>query len=152
MDNKLIQEKTKHEFEIIIEDLIANDMVEIASKYAEILAKETGFCVCICDRETVLAVAGATKSDYVAKAISDNVLNVIESREVWSTETDDVHPILDEEDVVKYKSEIIAPIICDAEAIGAVILFTKKINLAITEVEYKLVESTANFLGKHMEL
>lgn len=33
MDNKLIQEKTKHEFETIIEDLITNDMVQEMSKY-----------------------------------------------------------------------------------------------------------------------
>lgn len=36
---------------------IDEDMLEIASKYVDILAKETGFSVCITDRETVIAVA-----------------------------------------------------------------------------------------------
>ena len=47
--------------------------------------------------------------------------------------------------------QIIAPIICDADAIGTVILFTTEFNKKITDTEYKLVESTANFLAKQLE-
>ena len=55
------------------------------------------------------------------------------------------------EKLLKYSAQIIAPIICDADAIGSVILLSTNFNKKITEVEYKLVQSAANILGKQME-
>lgn len=130
---------------------IEGDMLEIATKYVEILSHQTGFSACITDRETIIAVAGATKSEYLARMISEHVLAIMEERSVWSTKDDTIYPLMEDENTLKYKSQIIAPIICDAEAVGAVVLFSNKFNQKITDTEIKLAESTANFLGKQME-
>lgn len=95
---------------------------------------------------------GASKSEYLARTISEHILNIMEERLVWQTKDNMIYPLLDDDKVAKYKSEVIAPIISDAEAIGSVILFSTKYNQKITDTEIKLVESTANFLGKQMEL
>ena len=60
-------------------------------------------------------------------------------------------PLIEGENPSKYKAQIIAPIISDADAIGTVILFSLDNNKKISNVEYKLVQSAASFLGKQME-
>lgn len=130
---------------------LGGDMLEIATKYAQILSATTGFSACITDKETIIAISGSPKSEYLAHMISEHIVNVMEDRAIWSTKDDNVSPIIEGENALKYKSQIIAPIICDADAIGTVILFTTEFNKKITDTEYKLVESTANFLAKQLE-
>lgn len=127
------------------------DMLEIATQYAETLANTTDLVACITDMETIIAISGAPKSEYLARAISEHVLNVMEDRAIWSTSDDVPMPLIDGENSSKYKTQIIAPIISDADAIGTVILFSLDNNKKIGNVEYKLVQSAANFLGKQME-
>ena len=130
---------------------LGSDLLEIASKYTEILSNATGFVACITDTETVIAVSGASKSEYLAHMISENVQNIMDDRAIWSTKKYNIVPIIKGESGLKYKSQMIAPIICDAEAIGTVILFSTEFSKKITDTEYKLVESTANFIGKQFE-
>jgi AbrB family transcriptional regulator (stage V sporulation protein T) len=132
-------------------NFIEGNMLDIVNKYVEILANETGFSACITDKETVIAVAGTSKSEYLAHMISEHILNIMEERAIWSTKDDNVYPLIEGDNILKYKSQIIAPIICDADAIGSVVLFSEKFNKKITDTEIKLVESTAHFLGKQME-
>lgn len=127
------------------------DMLEIATQYAETLSKTSNFSACITDMETIIAVSGVPKNEYLARCISEHVINVMEERAIWSTLDDSVMPIVEGENTAKYKSQIIAPIICDADAIGTVILFSSDFKQKITNVEYKLVQSAASFLGKQME-
>lgn len=130
---------------------LGGDMLEIATKYVKILEETTGFCACITDKETIVAIAGAPKTEYLARMISEHILNVMEDRAIWSTKDDNASPIVEGESALKYKSQIVAPIICDADAIGTVILFSTQFNKKITDTEYKLVESTANFIAKQLE-
>lgn len=127
------------------------DMLEMSIQYTEALADTSDFVACITDTESIIAVSGISKNEYLSKNISEHVLNVMEERAIWSTKDDVVMPILEGENTSKYKAQIIAPIICDAEAIGTVILFSLNGTQKITNVEYKLVQSASSFLGKQME-
>ena len=51
-----------------------------------------------------------------------------------------------------YKAQVIYPIISDADAIGSVILLSKDDKTKMSEVEQKVAQSAANFLGKQMEI
>ena len=127
------------------------DMLEVASAYVETLANTSDLVACITDMETIIAISGAPKSEYLAKSISEHVLNVMEERAIWSTYDDMPMPLIEGENPSKYKAQIIAPIISDADAIGTVILFSLDNNKKISNVEYKLVQSAASILGKQME-
>ena len=127
------------------------DMLSIADQYADTLAKISGFTALVTDNETVIAVSGAPKNEYLAHEISEHVREVMEDRSIWSTVDDNPKRILMGEKLLKYSAQIIAPIICDADAIGSVILLSTNFNKKLTEVEYKLVQSAANILGKQME-
>ena len=51
-----------------------------------------------------------------------------------------------------YNSQVIYPIISDGDVIGSVILIAKDATKSLGEVEYKVVQSAANFLGNHLEI
>lgn len=127
------------------------DMLDIATQYAETLNKTTDLVSCITDTETIIAISGAPKSEYLAKQISEHVVFVMDDRAIWSTKDDRIMPIIEGENTSKYHSQIIAPIICDGDAIGTVILFSLDYDKPITNVEFKLVQNAANFLGKQLE-
>ena len=44
------------------------------------------------------------------------------------------------------------PIISDGDAIGSVILISKETNTKMTDIEKKVVQSAASFLGSQMEV
>ena len=51
----------------------------------------------------------------------------------------------------KYYASVVAPIISEGDTIGSVIMVSDKQHLSVGEVETKLCQSAAGFLGKHME-
>lgn len=49
-------------------------------------------------------------------------------------------------------AQVVYPIIVEGESIGSVILLSKEPNEKMTEVEQKVVQSAASFLGTQMEI
>ena len=49
-------------------------------------------------------------------------------------------------------AQIVYPIISDGDAIGSVILISKDENSKMSEIEKKVAQSAASFLGSQMEL
>lgn len=52
----------------------------------------------------------------------------------------------------KNNAQVVYPIIADGDVIGTVILLSKDANVKMSEVEQKVVQSAASFLGTQMEL
>ena len=52
----------------------------------------------------------------------------------------------------KYNSQVVYPIISDGDVIGSVILLSKDSGTKMTEVEQKVAQSAASFLGTQMEI
>ena len=52
----------------------------------------------------------------------------------------------------KYNSQVVYPIISDGDTIGTVILLAKDRGTKMSEVEQKVVQSAASFLGSQMEI
>ena len=48
-------------------------------------------------------------------------------------------------------SQVVAPIVAEGDAIGAVIILSKQSGQKMGELELKLAETAAAFLGKQME-
>ena len=131
------------------------ELSEFASEYAETLNKTTGHIACITDKDTIIAVSGATKKDWLEKGISTELERILEDKEKYiSKENNDVAvPITENETNDKiYNAQVIYPIISDGDAVGSVILMSKDDKTKRTEVEQKVAQSAANFLGKQMEI
>ena len=52
----------------------------------------------------------------------------------------------------RYNSQVVYPIISNGDTIGTVILLSKEANTKMNDVEKKLAQSAATFLGSQMEI
>ncbi|MGE5506970.1 MAG: stage V sporulation protein T [Chitinophagales bacterium] len=126
------------------------ELGDFAKEYADSLAEATGHIACITDRDAVIAVAGATKKDFLDKAISPAVERIMEDRKpvlfpkVGETEEELIEG-------VKFTCQVVAPIIAEGDPIGAVVLASREPDAKMSEMELKLAETAAGFLAKQME-
>lgn len=142
---------TDREGEIILKKYSPiGELSQFARHYAEALAQTSGHTVCVADRDALIAVAGG-KKDLQMKSISRELEDVINNRKViLAAETDSDYINITDTDE-KYGYEAICPILCEGDAIGAVILLARDSKSAFGEVEEKLAGSAAGFLGRQME-
>ena len=147
---------TDKEGEIILKKYSPiGELTEFAGSYAETLSKTTGHITCITDKDTVIAVSGGSKKDFLEKSLSKQLEEVIENKEVFKSKDNDeiAIPITENEGRERiYNSQVIYPIISDGDVIGSVILLSKEPNQKMGEVEYKVAQSAAGFLGNHLEI
>lgn len=123
-----------------------------AKQYADSLSQTTGHMVCVTDRDQVIAVSGAPKKTLLSKPISRTLEGVIDGREnILAYQNDKKFVPISNEDEDEYKAQVIAPIICEGDAIGSVIITTKEPTAKFGETEQKLCYSAAGFLGRQME-
>ena len=131
------------------------ELTEFATEYAETLAKTTGHIACITDKDTVIAVSGGSKKEFLEQDISEELEKVMDDKERYtSKENNDLAiPITKNENKERrYNSQVVYPIISDGDVIGSVILLSKDNNTKMTEIEQKVAQSAASFLGSQMEI
>ena len=121
-----------------------------AKEYAESLAKNAGHITCIVDKDQIIAVSGGTKKEFMEKHISSELEEVINNRNTLIANRNDSNfvPIL-EDDSESYNHELITPIICEGDVLGAIVMLSDSQSMG--EVEGKLAQTAAGFLGKQME-
>lgn len=127
------------------------EMGNFAKQYAENLSQVTGHLVLIADRDRFIAAAGGGSRQILGKSVSKALEEKMNLREVVcsSRNENDYIEVMDDE-IEKYKQEVIIPIITQGDIIGAVVLLSLKED-KMNEVELKLAQSAAGFLGKQME-
>ena len=143
---------TDREGEIILKKYSPiGELGSFAKEYAESLAQNAGHITCIVDKDHVIAVSGGLKKELMEKQISGELEEVINQRSTHlaSREESGFVPILDDDPEGEYNHELITPIICEGDVLGAVVMLSEEEKLG--EVEGKLVETAAVFLGKQME-
>lgn len=126
------------------------ELGDFAKEYADSLFESTNHITMISDRDSIIAVAGGSKKDYMDKAIGQVVERSMDDRKVIQEFQGGNHEVikgLDEE----YSSVVVAPIIAGGDPIGTVILLNKEANVQMSEMEVKMAETAAGFLGKQME-
>lgn len=127
------------------------EMTTFAKQYAESLAQVSGHVALIGDRDQFVAVSGGGKQ-LLGKAVSRQLEEKINNREtVIAARGDRGFVNISEEDSEEYQHQAIAPIICEGDIIGSVLLLEKDPKAKMGEVEQKLVLSAAGFLGRQME-
>ncbi len=123
-----------------------------AKQYAESLSQTTGYTVCVTDRDQVIAAAGGGRKDYIGKSISKKLETLIEEREnVTANRNEKKYIDILMGENTEYAGEVITPIICEGDAVGSVVIFSKDEKKKLGETEQKLAASAAGFLGKQME-
>lgn len=131
------------------------ELSEFATGYAETLSKTTGHIACITDKDSVIAVSGSSKKEFLEKSLSPELEKVMENKEVYtSKENNEIAlPIIqNDNNERRYNSQVIYPIISDGDVIGSVILLSKEQNTKMGDTELKVVQSAAGFLSSQMDI
>lgn len=130
------------------------ELQSFASEYADTLHKTSALPIFICDRDAIIAVAGASKREYLDKKISKELEEIIDARSLYqNTAKREDRFVIDmgKEHVINCAM----PIIAEGDVIGCVLSgwqqgmpFSDKI---ADEIEAKLIQTAGIFLGKQME-
>ena len=107
----------------------------------------------ISDRDSIIAISGASKKEYLEKRISPELEKIMEEKDMYTNgmEKQVIKIIYEDESSERYSAQVIAPIVMQGEALGSVILVSNDETSSMGDVEIKLVETAAGFLSKQME-
>lgn len=131
------------------------ELSDFASQYAETLHKTCGMAVIISDRDAVIACAGVSKKEYAEKKLSTELEEIIESRALYNYKSGDVRvPITDNDNSSLFVS-CAMPIISEGDVLGCVASVVSPgadthPDLS-DDIETKLIQTAAGFLGKQLE-
>jgi AbrB family transcriptional regulator, stage V sporulation protein T len=145
---------TDREGEVILKKYSPiGELSEFAAEYAESLNEALGHTAMITDRDTIIAVAGISKKEYMDKRVSKALEKLMEEREISiSNNGDQILTIsADDNEETKFSAQVIAPIVTQGDPIGTVILCTKDKGISMGEIEKKIAVTAAAFLSKQME-
>ena len=144
---------TDREGEIILKKYSPiGELSAFAQQYTESLAQTTGCLTCVCDMDQIIASSGAGKKDFQEQYISPQLQKVLEGRsQIMACYGERNYiPVINGQPE-EYVGEVIAPIVCEGDVVGGVILLTKDVKKKLAEVEQKISACAASFLGKQME-
>lgn len=120
-------------------------------QFADAINKACGIPVAICDNDTVVAVAGASKKDLLEKPISQSLYEAMGKRQSYSAAAEGKTPI----EVTESGSgqvSFMSPIVAEGNVIGAVMSLQKQSGAAPDDAEKKLISTGAMFLSTQMEV
>ena len=131
------------------------ELSEFAVGYAETLSKTTGHIACITDKDSIIAVSGGAKKEFLEKDVSEELEQLMDDKEIYtSNDNSDISiPITkDDNNERKHNSQVVYPIISNGDTIGTVILLSKEASTKMNDTEKKVAQSAATFLGSQMEI
>ena len=125
-------------------------LADFSGQMCETLNKATGQIAVITDRDTCLSVAGAARRELAEKRVSPELEAIMEGRQSYQYNGDgEAMPVCEENS--KYLISAAAPILSEGDVLGCVLFATMDPEARTGEVEYKLAQTIAAFLGRHME-
>ncbi|AIY80965.1 stage V sporulation protein T [Clostridium botulinum] len=129
------------------------ELTDFSREYAESLQQAIGHVVLIADKDAFISASGTPKKDYIERKISSELEEVMDGRKTVMLDKSQkvVIPLHNDDDESKYVNQVISPILSEGDAIGTVIILSKEDGETLGEVELKLAETAATFLGKQME-
>ncbi|NPV89623.1 MAG: stage V sporulation protein T [Firmicutes bacterium] len=135
---------------------IVGRLEEFAQEYADSLHQSLGHLALICDPDTVVAVSGVSRKEFLNKKLDTTIKKVMEEQNsLLINDNGDPYfeeiAILDETENYRTIPKVISPIILEGDAIGAVILMPKDPGVKLGDIVLKMAQTAAGFLAKQME-
>ena len=125
-------------------------MDDFASQLCETMSRSTGSICAVTDRDTVIAVAGGGKRELMGQHITAELEQIMENRRIYQYAGEgDALPVCDSND--KLLVQVAAPILAEGDLLGMVLFIGTTPTPSTGDAEYKLAQTIAAFLGRHME-
>lgn len=125
-------------------------LADFAGQLSETLNRTTGRLTVITDRDSCIAVAGVPRRELQDKPVSAELERLMEGRQIYQYKQGE-SPVPLCVDGEKYFLCVAAPVLSEGDVLGCVLFAGTEGELETGEVEYKLAQSVAAFLGRHME-
>ncbi len=126
------------------------EMSSFAEQYAEVLSKVSKQAVLISDSDHIVAAAGMSKKEIIDRRISPTLEEYMTGRKSFFASTGGAGKLYPVENVDRSAS-IMYPIISSGDVTGSVIMLFNETETLPTEIENKLIQTAAAFLGRQME-
>ena len=143
---------TDKEGEIILKKYSPiGELSTFAKQYAESLSQMLGCLAGICDMDQVVAAAGNGKKELQDEDITRELGEFLKERKTRNAKAGEKKYVPVVSKTEPYSQEVISPILCAGDVIGAVLLLNMDQKDLFEEREICLAEYTAKVLGKQME-
>lgn len=123
-----------------------------AAQYAETLYKTCGMALVICDRDAVIACAGIPKKEYNDHKLSAELEKIMEKRTLYTADGKEDVAVIDGGSCLV---SCAMPIITEGDVSGCVASVFSRAGepeqLMNAELECKLIQTAAGFLGRQLE-
>lgn len=126
------------------------ELADFAKEYAEAISETLSKPVLIADRDSIVAVSGAPKKDFLGKSVGHMVERSMSERCPFVTDQPDHGSIVAEdrgEPTYRFNSELVMPIISQGDPIGAVVVCGAD---GLEEADRKVAQSAAGVLARQM--
>ena len=123
------------------------DVSDFAAQLCDTISRVAGLPAVITDRDSIIAGGGVPRREVVDKRVSPQIEQIMEERR--SVQAEQALPLCDGSD--KYRVLIAVPILSEGDVLGCVAFVSDGDAPALSEVELKLAQTVAGFLGRHME-
>ena len=126
------------------------ELTDFAAQLCDSLRKATDAIAAVCDRDAVIAVSGSARRELQDRPVSPQLTEIMDGRAPYR-HTSGVSSIPVSAADEKYTLSVAAPILTEGDVMGAVLFLVPRGSSPAGEVEFKLAQTSALFLGKQME-
>ena len=129
---------------------LLSGLTDFAAQVCETLNRTTGQTTVMTDRDGCVAAAGAPKRELLGRSVSGELEGLMEDRQVYQhREGEPELPLLRGDS--PYILDTAAPILCQGDVLGCILFAGEPGRCSGGDVEYKLAQAMAAFLGRHLE-
>ena len=126
------------------------ELSSFAEQYAEVLGKVSKCPILISDNDHIIAAAGISKKEVLERRITPALEDYIHNRKSFYASSGGENKVFPVEGINRSAS-VFYPIISSGDVTGSVIMLFNEENKLPTEIENKLIQTAAAFLGKQTE-
>ena len=126
------------------------DLQPFAAQICDAIGTNTGRIAAVSDRDSIIALAGAPKRELMDKPNSQELDRLMEQRKNYRYQPGQTL-LPATEGVDKYHLGVAAPILCQGDLMGCVMLLMGEEGESMQEADQQLAQTMAGFLGKQME-
>ena len=126
------------------------DRQDFATQICDSIRRNTGCIAAVSDRDSIIAQAGGMKRELMDRPNSPELELLMEERKLYrySPGGEKLKPT---EHSDRYHLGLAAPILCQGDILGCVMMLLEEGSETLSESDQRLVSTVAEFLGKQME-
>ena len=126
------------------------ELSEFAARICESLSRTAECTAAVTDRDSVIAASGALRKELLDKPISPELEEIMAGRGIYRAEGVCTLPVVC--DQTQHCLSVAAPILSEGDVMGCILFAVGYGEQARGELEYKLAQTVAAFLGRQMEV